>query len=626
MQPATAMPTVTQTRSSPPAFLLVGNSLQGSAIECDTSSPFKLLTNDPRGASVTLHTVRCWSSEARASVAPISSEDLHSAHAPEAKQRFTTATSPRSSGLSQMMRKAGEGLLPGHAAPRLQAECLRIALWDQLSPEAGAVTKQSASAPLDESYAARTVERLGASRMKPLASVAKAEIETYSQSPAILPSSIFLSRQTFFHARLSSNRPSSTQLGLEDSMRCVHRRGSRPIQVRRTAHIVSREPLSEDPSPFDDSLAGALDRMSFDPDKQPPRSASAHIPSFPQGQRGRSSGWTSNSSIPIRIVAGGLGGIYRAGKELGRGVDMARRRTSGASGTAAPDGAPPTVTTASLSFDGVDDVDVLGEEQGVDCSDRRQRDHGSLRSESSLLSTLRNDEPSRGSQSSSAETPSTRFSEAEELPTRDVEADADECDWDSIEASRSPAAPQAALCDLLDGDYGQTGKEHNPSRIIRKGDHDRSLDDDFTVGVLDEDSGEAAMYQPLSTLWPSQEAGTKANAAKELVYALPVGGSTRSSPLSQSQSSGLTTTLESRATHLNNHPAPRNNSPSKSEGSDAGSQASAGSNLLCEGSKETHTSESSIVASVTGVERAQATTTATKPRETSGGKKKKARR
>ncbi len=273
-----------------------------------------------------------------------------------------------------MMRKAGEGLLQSQQAPRLQAECSRIALWDQLSPEAGAITKHTLGALEDHASASQSTAQLHGSTAKGLASVAKAEIETYSQSPAMLPSSIFLSRQTFFHGRTRpTGKPSAVLGATKDSLRSIARRGSRPIQVRRTARVVSREPSSETSSSFDDSLAGALDRMSFDPEHLPPRSASARIPSFPQGQRGRSAGWTAGSSIPIRIVSSGLGGIYRAGKELGRGVEMARRRTSGvsAAGTEAGVGRN-TSNVASISFEGEENVDLLGEDADPDRPDRNR--------------------------------------------------------------------------------------------------------------------------------------------------------------------------------------------------------------------------------------------------------------
>ncbi|CBQ73527.1 conserved hypothetical protein [Sporisorium reilianum SRZ2] len=612
-----------QAKLAPPSFLLLVNHVStASRSDNDVSSPFELVTNDPRSVAVTLHAVRCWSTQTRASSNSIGDQDAHATTADPKHQRFVAATSPRSSGLSQMMRKAGEGLLPTQQPPRLQAECVRVALWDQLSPDAGSVTKHSLAALGDSTSASYHSDQSHDSSAKPLASVAKAEIETYSQSPAMLPSSIFLSRQTFFHARTRSTKlASAATSGPNDSLRCIQRRGSRPIQVRRTARIVSREPSSEDASSFDDSLAGALDQMSFNPQNLPPRSASAHIPSFPQGQRGRSAGWTAGSSIPIRIVAGGLGGIYRAGKELGRGVEMARRRTSGASGTAAPEGGAESATRnkASISFDAVDDVDLLGEDEDVERS-RRHRyrgahhsaashiERGSVRSDTSMLSALRNDEPCKGSQPSSAETPSTRFSEAE---------DADECDWDAIDECRSPAAAAAAA-----------GKQ--ASQGVSETHGSNSMDDDFTVGMLDEDSDQATMIhsqsqsqsQSQSALSPAQEVKAKGSAPKELVYALPAGGSTRSSLLSQS--SGKTqTTAENRLEAKPAAASPRDSSASNSDAGDSASQRSAGSGLLCDGSKETHTTDSALELDASAnVDKVVA---AAKPISTSGGggKKKK---
>ncbi|KAJ1018992.1 hypothetical protein NDA16_004795 [Ustilago loliicola] len=630
-----------QSRFSPPSFLLMSHGAHNFDAKGEDSSPFELLTNEPRGLSVTLHSVRCWSTQARAPSASNTSEEMLST-SPEVKQRFGSATSPRSSGLSQMMRKAGEGLLVGQQMPRLQAECVRIALWVQLAPENdGLANKQAVSTLHEDTGSLSSLERSQDALLKPLASVAKAEIETYSQSPAILPTSIFLSRQTHFHARTRVNKPSLTKADTSDSLRCIQRRGSRPIQVRRTARMVSRKPSSEVSSSFDDSLAGALDQMSFDPDRLPPRSASAHIPSFPQGQRGRSSGWTSGSSIPIRIVAGGLGGIYRAGKELGRGVEMARRRTSGASGTAAPNlsGAYPATTTASVSFDGDDDVDLLGDDEDLDRSSRRlyQMRHNagthiedsSVRSDASLLSALRRDEPLRGSQPSSAETPSTRFSESEDTGIEGIGADADECDWDAIEANRSPAAPEAPLFDVMDLDQRDDEGSKALSGTVT-GDHPgNSIDEDFTVGMWDEDAGEATMTPSRSSLSPAQAIMSKVVTPKELVYALPAGGSTRSSLLSHSSS--LTTTAENRADAKDEKSSLRDASPSNSDGGDSGSQTSAGSGLLCEGSKETHTTDNSPVELFAELEappkditvKEADTAVVAKPVSTSGGGKKK---
>ena len=636
-QPAT---TTKQVRAAPPSFLLIGSGAGNSGSDGNVHVPFELLTNDSRGASVTLHALRCWSTQTRASTAGASNEDGQVSSL-ESKQRLATATSPRSSGLSQMMRKAGEGLLYSQQAPRLQAECARIALWEHLAPESGAVAKQSVPTLLDQTSSTRSMDRSEVALLKPLASVAQAEIETYSQSPAMLPSSIFLSRQMFFHARARSSKPASAQAGTTESMRCVHRRGSRPIQVRRTARMVSREASSDDSTSFDDSLAGALGPMSLDPESLPPRSASAHIPSFPQGQRGRSAGWTTGSSIPIRIVAGGLGGIYRAGKELGRGVEMARRRTSGASATAAPEGSggfAASTNAASVSFDGVDDVDLLGDDEDAGQAGRhlyhmgkarsRHVDQGSMRSDSSLLSALRSDMPLRGSQASSAETPSTRFSEPEDPAIDGLEADADDCGWDAIEASSSPAAPEAPLFVVAEDGSGRHQPRDEAEELVAEPTIN-SLDDDFTVGMLDEDSGEATMTHSRTSLSPAQGMHSRLNTPKELVYALPTGGSTRSSLLSQS--SGLTATAEARVEAKGSQPSPRDSSPSGSDGDSSGSQTSGGSGLLCEGSKETHTSDNSPVSVAADLDDLSKNTTdkvveaasIPKPISTSGGGKKK---
>ncbi|KAJ9479624.1 hypothetical protein PHBOTO_003098 [Pseudozyma hubeiensis] len=606
-------PTDSQISHPPPSFLLLDSPPRASRPDADSSLPFELLTVDPRSVSVTLHAVRCWSTHAQVpELSKASEKRVDSTHGLDA------ATSPRTSGLSQMMRKAGQGILHQQPAPRLQADCVRVAMWEHLAPQAGTVTKLNVAALLDSAATSKPLDRSQDSLAKPHESVAKAEIETYSQSPDMLPSSIFLSRQTFFHARTRTvNAVTALTPGAAASLRSIQRRGSRPIQVRRTARIVSREPSAEECSSFDDSLAGALNQMSFSPEQMPPRSASAHIPSFPQGQRARSAGWTTGSSIPIRIVAGGLGGIYRAGKEIGRGVDMARRRTGATPESAAAQGGaePLSRNTASISFDGEDDVDLLGEDLDSERSRRhrfrigdggeRHAESGSNRSDLSLLSALRNDQPLRGSQPSSAETPSTRFSEAE-----DATADADECDWDALEASRSPTAPAAPLFEVMDAGPGGSGK-------VDQSIGSSSADDDFTMGVFEADSDEFTAEQPKPTFSTTRDATYKPIATKELVYALPAGGSTRSSLLSQS--SGLTTTADSRVEAKAAH----DSSASNSDGGDSGSQASAGSGMLCEGSKETHTGDSSPTVPVPDSNVATTAPVAAAVISTSGGGKKK---
>lgn len=615
-----------------PSFIMINVGSSSSAESgADASTPFELLTNDPRSHTITQHALRCWSSQSRTRVAVDNDEPMHSVSL-EAKRRFASSTSPRSSGLTHMMRKAGEGLLSAQNNPRLQAECVRVALWDHLLPDTDAVIKHSLTALFDHREN-RPKDRSDDIARTRSSSIAKAEIETYSQSPAMLPSSIYLSRQTFFHTRMpvTGKLTAAAASTPEATLRCIPRRASRPIQVRRTARIVSREPSSEAPSSFDDSLSGALDQMSFDPDNLPARSASSHIPSFPQGQRGRSSGWTAGSSIPIRIVAGGLGGIYRAGKELGRGVEMARRRTSGASRTAVSDVDAHYAADAgpSVSFDGEDDVDLLGEDEGLGASRKRHYaargsveahlDAASMPSQASLMSTLRNDGQLRGSQPSSAETPSTRFSEADDAGADGGSGSADDCDWDAIEASRSPAAMHASLS-------GQSG---GAAPSIPGGLEPDSLEDDFTVGRLDEDSGQSTVTQSLSNISAlSAGAVSKAVPPKELVYALPANTSTRSSLLGQS--TGVAGAFEARGESKDARLGVRDASPSHSDGgADSGSQMSAASGLLCEGSKETFTPETVSIntpetASIKVVEEPSPVQAVAVPKiSTSGGGKKK---
>lgn len=276
---------------------------------------------------------------------------------------------------------------------------------------------------------------------------------------------------------------------------------------------------------------------------------------------------------------------------------MARRRTSGvsAAGTEAGVGRN-TSNVASISFEGEENVDLLGEDADPDRPDHNRYgrgnaagspiDRGSARSDLSLSSALRNDAPLRGSQPSSAETPSTRFSEGE-----DPSVDADECDWDTVEASRSPSAPVAPLFDGTETGLGERSTDSKPGNLS----HEQAItsidDDDFTVGIFEEDSGDATILQSRTELSPPQDLSSKIGARRELVYGLPSGGSTRSSLLSQS--SGLTTLAENRADTKVSQSSPRDSSSSNSDGADSGST---GSGLLCEGGKVTQTFDSSLAA------------------------------
>ncbi|SPO29997.1 uncharacterized protein UTRI_05836 [Ustilago trichophora] len=313
----------------------------------------------------------------------------------------------------------------------------RIAFRKQLAPESGPPTTQSTFSLLDHTNASRPTDRSQVVvLLEPLASVAKAEIETYSESPAILPSSIFLSRQTFFHARTRNGKPSSAQAGSGDPLRCVQRRGSRSIQVRHTARMVVREPPSEDPSSFDDSR--------------------------------RIRPW-------------------------------------------------------------------------MVCKEKQRNE--------------------------------------------------------------------------LDG--------------VSVGRNANSLVQDFYVGMLDEDSGNATMTRSRSSLSPAQRMKSTVNAPKELAYALPAGGSMRSSLLSLS--SGLTATLESKVEARVDQTALRDSSPSSSDGRSSGSQKSAASGLLCAGSKETHTTDNSSIDMAAEMDSSAKNITdkaldipgVPKPISTSGGGKKK---
>ncbi|KAI3479875.1 hypothetical protein L1887_58072 [Cichorium endivia] len=553
-----------------PSFIMINVGSSSSAESgADASTPFELLTNDPRSHTITQHALRCWSSQSRTRVAVDNDEPMHSVSL-EAKRRFASSTSPRSSGLTHMMRKAGEGLLSAQNNPRLQAECVRVALWDHLLPDTDAVIKHSLTALFDHREN-RPKDRSDDIARTRSSSIAKAEIETYSQSP-----------------RHASQLHLSLPPDLLPHAHARHRQadGSSSIDPGSNAALHSETSITADPGAPHRShrLARAVVRGAELLRRQP-------------GQRGRSSGWTAGSSIPIRIVAGGLGGIYRAGKELGRGVEMARRRTSGASRTAVSDVDAHYAADAgpSVSFDGEDDVDLLGEDEGLGASRKRHYaargsveahlDAASMPSQASLMSTLRNDGQLRGSQPSSAETPSTRFSEADDAGADGGSGSADDCDWDAIEASRSPAAMHASLS-------GQSG---GAAPSIPGGLEPDSLEDDFTVGRLDEDSGQSTVTQSLSNILAlSAGAVSKAVPPKELVYALPANTSTRSSLLGQS--TGLAGAFEARGESKDARLGVRDASPSHSDGgADSGSQMSAASGLLCEGSKETFTPETASI-------------------------------
>ena len=149
--------------------------------------------------------------------------------------------------------------------------------------------------------------------------VSGAEIETFIRAPRALPSHIYLSHQLHF---------SSFELGgkvVKDA--CDAHRATHSI-IRVRAQVKLRPPTdaakTADPasSSFDDKLIAAMHHPGWDPASLV---TATTIPSFPQGGTGRSPGW-SQRAIPIRTVAGGLGGsIHAARLGLGRSVEAARK-------------------------------------------------------------------------------------------------------------------------------------------------------------------------------------------------------------------------------------------------------------------------------------------------------------
>ncbi|KAN0065246.1 hypothetical protein ACQY0O_001743 [Thecaphora frezii] len=624
-----------------PAFMMLGAAQrpEGSLFAARSGSAhscaFDLLTFDSKSLSVSLHTAEMSSSrgigEAQGGEAaqhsgagrrPGSASATIATHGGSSGGGVGGAggsisigghaggsgSSSGTSGLTQMMRKAGGGLLHGGSSePRLTGECHRVAVWNGLAPVTRA---RNANLPVISSgstWAQLSSKRRAASGGRsPRSSIAKAEIETYSQALRVLPASIYLSRQCFFFVFEGS---ATDLLDAATGLLALHRAPTRSLAVRQVATIVG---LSGADLTYDDRLAGAFDELDISGRSLDLRSPSSRIPSFPQGHRAKTAGWTSRS-IPIRTVAGGIGGgLYRAGRELSRGVELARRRTNGSFAARASDGSKSQEEQhTSLSFDGDDgDVDMFAE----------LRHRGGPGSAASMASHV---------QPSSAETPLTAYS-AESRPGQeglaakmdtsyardDVQPTDDdefeyELGWDAfaepgpapdrvgtekprsgrnVPVSSGPAATAAAASATTAADCGSGAANFE--------------EDDFTVGFFDDEDDDLAgcIGGPASAVRPrAQSPGSDTTASpKGLVYTL------RGSSAGVSGRSGLRGSLaieqpaikreESPALSVRSNPPSSSDSGQSSSGSSGQDHAaeSGGSGQLCEGNKETHTSAPSL--------------------------------
>ncbi|PWZ00067.1 hypothetical protein BCV70DRAFT_161578 [Testicularia cyperi] len=558
-------------KASLPSFAFIGRPIvqqvQGRGGAKEQSVSLSMLVNDPRNASVMLNSFRCYATH----TVSADEDTVHSAlNQPRSRSSLPKS---RSSGISEMMRRAGEGLIASQpGAPRLFAETSRLAAWTDMWPTSAPTQPSSLTAALDSGM----TRRQDTAKTGPSSWISKAEIETYSQAPGILPSSVYLSRQAFFHdLRLGDLSDQQQQHSLV--LRHMHRAEAEPIKVRETAQIVSSGDSSATMQSYDQSLAGAFDAMDLDPEEIMARSPSARIPSFPQGQAARSSGWASGS-IPIRIVAGSLGGVYKAGRGLGRGVEMARRRTSGGGAGGSMSGPPGTsakeAPTVSVSFDGVDEVDLLyeGDLRGRPGASQPSRSHVS---DASLPSAFGHDGRMRGSNPSSAETPLTKFSDTEGRDRGD-DFDSDEPDWDALD--EVPATQQDTHCKDKISDVQRDAQLSDEAEPLS------SMDDDFTVGMLDEDT-------PIGT----RDGSEGDPSPKGLVYALRTGASTRSTLLSQSISN-MDEITNKPTRERDSSPSGKsedhlsNSSNSNLDSSGSNNEASDGSSgQLTDGTKETQT-------------------------------------
>ncbi|EPQ26855.1 uncharacterized protein PFL1_05490 [Pseudozyma flocculosa PF-1] len=618
-----------QLSSAVPAFLMqrttqrADGTLFAARSSSTASCTMNILAFDPRTATISLHKLEVASSTGGSG----SGDDAHLSEPSRAMggRQVGSAASPTrlniiaagtnagsgsaTSGLTQMMRKAGGGLIPsgvlaGSAGPRLSGDCQRVAAWTDLAPTA-------ASNRLDlpvvlSSHPQRDPKRRrsGPTAASLRGAIAKAEIETYSQSVRVLPTTLYLSRQCFFqvfdHAK-----------GDQDVLLlALHRMAVIPLKVRDMATLVG---ASGADTMYTARLAGAYDELDLDNLNLNARSPSALIPSFPQGHPGKTQGW-SGRSIPIRTVAGGIGGgIYRASRELSRGVEMARRRTSGAAATAAATAAGlhafrarPEQSTA-LSFDDEEgDLDMFAELHGR---------NGPCSANSAASHLVPGSRSGPGSLPSSAETPPTDSSigsRAGPNKARDDQepfaevcpvdgADEDEVmGWDSIQD------PDVVGSRWADDNLARYAKFE---AVPKEG--GASGADDFMVGTFDDDDelgggsgagggggGDGGLHGRRSTALTARAQSPLSDATaspRALVYSLRGGAGAASSGRSSLRATAVMEPVSALKRGESPAPSIKSDAPSsetESSGGRVGSgRASSGaSGPLCEGGKETHTS------------------------------------
>ncbi|WVQ95564.1 hypothetical protein IAU59_002661 [Kwoniella sp. CBS 9459] len=137
-------------------------------------------------------------------------------------------------------------------------------------------------------------------------SLARAEIQTHSSSPQLLPSSVYLSRQVdFFASRAIDDYSPLSVMDIEARTRRLIYRSE-----------VEARPFSPGIASFDEPLLNAMHTVI----EERPKS---QIPGLPNGQPNRR--WPA--SIPIRTVTAGLGeGVDRVRREYARAQNIRTKR------------------------------------------------------------------------------------------------------------------------------------------------------------------------------------------------------------------------------------------------------------------------------------------------------------
>jgi hypothetical protein len=218
-------------------------------------------------------------------------------------QVASDSRAPRTSALTEMMRvKAGYGDKTDLHVEQSIGARWRIPLDDDDDIYTEVVKTRSAVEPIRSRWVALPP---GCSMLTKL-SLARAEIQTHTNNPRILPSSIYTSRQVDFYAARAIDEYSP--LSILDVEARTRRLIFRPeVEVRST---------SLESNSFDEPLLTALHSHLESP-------THPLIPGLPNGSPDKSR-W---SSIPIRQVASGLGeGVGRVRMEYARAQHVRLRR------------------------------------------------------------------------------------------------------------------------------------------------------------------------------------------------------------------------------------------------------------------------------------------------------------